>query len=105
MPRKSRRTLANIDTAQHATLVPSSSSPDKQSDACATCPKNAWGSDPKGGKGAPAPAAAQPPAGTRARFIQQPGLRVVRADPINDDFAHLDHAADEDEEDGEEAAP
>ena len=53
--------------------------------------------DPKGGKGAPAPAAAQPPAGTRAGFIQQPGLRVVRADPINDDFAHLDHAADEEE--------
>jgi hypothetical protein len=61
--------------------------------------------DPKGGKGAPAPAAAQPPAGTRAGFIQQPGLRVVRADPIDDDFAHLDHAADEDEDDGEEAAP
>lgn len=41
-----------MDFVPHAALEPSSSSPDLQcEDTCATCPKNAWKSDPNGGNG------------------------------------------------------
>lgn len=32
-------------------IIPDQGVPKKQHDVCATCPKNAWGSDPRGGKG------------------------------------------------------
>jgi hypothetical protein len=32
-------------------LAPHEEAPDKQAETCAVCPKNAWGSDPKGGRG------------------------------------------------------
>ena len=39
------------DCASANGIVPDAGVPKKQSNVCATCPKNAWGSDPKGGKG------------------------------------------------------
>ena len=34
-----------------AKAAPSNNSPKKQAESCSECPKNAWGSDPQGGKG------------------------------------------------------
>ncbi len=39
------------DCASANGIVPDQGVPKKQSEACANCPRNAWGSDPKGGKG------------------------------------------------------
>lgn len=39
------------DCASSNGLTPDQGVPKKQSDVCLTCPKNAWGSDPRGGKG------------------------------------------------------
>lgn len=39
------------DCASANGITPDQGVPKKQSMACVTCPKNAWGSDPKGGKG------------------------------------------------------
>lgn len=39
------------DCASANGIVPDQGVPKKQSAVCQTCPKNAWGSDPKGGKG------------------------------------------------------
>jgi hypothetical protein len=39
------------DCASANGLVPDQGVPKKQNDVCLTCPKNAWGSDPRGGKG------------------------------------------------------